>query len=343
MNLNPEQLQTHLKKSLLPVYLITSDEPLLLQESADLIRQTAKLSGFLEHEVYHITAQQNWDEFLNQANNLSLFADKKLIELRFTQKPNAKATSAIMRYLEESTLDQNVLLITLPKLDASQKRSKWFQSIEKIGASIIIWPISSHAHPQWLQARLQAKGLSITQEGLTLLSQYTEGNLLAAQQAIEKLALLYPNKNILDDSHIQGCLNDNAHFDVFNLVDYCLLGQTKRIGTILDHLRHEGIEPTLVLWAISRSVRQLIEINELMSQGKPLEQCFVQLKLWEKQKISFRHFFKKQRSKHLFHWLQLIEQIDQQIKGLSTSNPWEYLFELCLCVASQEYQYAFTT
>lgn len=329
-----EQLNRHLNP-LQPLYLISSDEPLLKQEACDLIRQKAKQQDYNEREVFSVNKQFDWQAFTNSCDNLSLFAEKKLIELRFEQKPNAAAQKALVAYSENQN-DQTTVLISLPKIDASTKNTKWFKALDQAGICVQLWPIDKQQFPQWLRQRLQEKGLQVEPDALALLCDRVEGNLLAARQEVEKLSLLFPANSQLSSEQILTATGESYRYDVFGLVDLCLASKVEQINKVLNSLRQEGVDPILVLWALNREIHTLLQLVEKRREGANLESALNSLRIWDKRKPLFRHYFQHNKRNTLYRQLRLASLIDQQIKGVQAGDPWENLFVLCLNLAGEK-------
>ena len=195
MKLRAEQLSQDLGRGLKPCYLVSGDEPLLAGEAADLIRKSARQQDYLERQLFHADST-DWDAFLNESQSLSLFADRRILEVRIANgKPGDRGSKALVQYCENPAPD-TLLLVISSKLDRSQQRSKWVTALEKIGAHIQIWPVDLRQMPGWLNQRLRSKGITADRDAVTVLAQRVEGNLLAAQQEIEKLALSYSGQAI---------------------------------------------------------------------------------------------------------------------------------------------------
>ena len=322
------QLDTALKKSLKPLYLISGDVPLLLQETRDKIRQAAELSGFLQREVFTIESGFNWEVIHQRLQTRSLFSEKTMIDLRLP-KWEEQASKVLQNYLNTPSNDL-LLIISTPKLTSAQQKTKWFKAIANAGETISIWPISIRELPQWIQQRFRTLGIQADTESIALLAEWTEGNLLATQQAIEKLELLYPNQEITRDI-MSRILHDNARFTVFDLSNAILLGNAKRMTRILSHLRSEGVEPTLILWSLTREIRQLIPLFDQKERGTPINQLLQ--KEWQSRKPLINAILQRQNYRNLLHYLQDAHKIDGMIKGLNTGNYWHALESLALSMA----------
>lgn len=320
MQLRLDQLDKHLKNELAPLYLISGEVPLLMQEACDAVRKTAAQHGFIEREVLQIETGFNWNIFATATNTLSLFSSKQLLELRIGNALGEAGGKALQSYLEHLPSDK-ILLISTGKLDAKIQKTSWFQTINKIGITVPIWPIETQQLPNWITQRLAKAELQAEPAGIQLLAECAEGNLLAGAQEIEKLKLTY-GKGLLSTEAIAKAVSNSSRFDVFNLVDAALLGENKRIVQILNGLKSEGVEAILVLWALARELRTLVNMGLGSTQG-----------VWEKRKPLLRNALKQHSIKNLQQLLQHAHKIDCMIKGLKTGNVWDELQTLSLAIA----------
>jgi DNA polymerase-3 subunit delta len=254
LKLTLESLPAHLSGEPARAYLISGDEVLLVGEAADAVRACARRAGYDEREVHFIERVADWDAVRAASNNLSLFGSRKLIELRLPSgKPGTGGSNAIVELLANASTDYVYLMIT-GKLEREQNNSAWVKAFESTGASLATRPIEVARLPQWLRTRAAALGLEVDPAAVQFIVDRTEGNLLAAQQELEKLRLLASGKSV-DLAQVQASLGDSARFDVFQLGEAALGADVPRALRILGGLRSEGVEPTLVLWSISREIR----------------------------------------------------------------------------------------
>jgi DNA polymerase-3 subunit delta len=332
MQIRPEQLEQHLKRELAPIYFVYGDEPLLVQESCDVIRAQARAAGCTEREVYSVESGFDWQGFLQAGDSLSLFADRKLVELRMpTGKPGDAGAKALAAYAARPAPD-NVLLIMAGKLETAARKSKWHQALENAGVVVPIWPLEIKQLPAWVNRRMQARGLKPTTEAVTLLVERVEGNLLACAQEIEKLALVH-GVGPIDVEQVTNSVANSSRFDAFTLVDAALEGDAVRVTRILDSLRLEGVEPILVLWAITRELRLMADCAQVMQRGQSVDGALAASKVWDKRKPLMRSGL--QRHKPLV-WRRLLQRaagIDQLVKGGRAGNVWDELLQLVLIVA----------
>lgn len=333
MKLRAEQLAKQLTQQFHPVYLVSGDEPLLVQESCDLIRQQARQQGFTERERLQVDKSFDWDSLHIATQSMSLFGDKKLIELHIpTGKPGRQGSQALQELLENIPMDIAVLIVA-GKIEAASQKSKWFKAIDQAGCIIQLWPLNRQQLPHWLNQRLQSKGLRLDKAGMDLLVDQTEGNLLAGSQAIEKLALLFDGSETLSVEAVRQCISDSARFNVFDLVDQCLAGDATRITRVLSTLQAEGIEPILILWALAREVRQLAQMAFAIKQGESTERVLAQFRVWDKRKPIVRQALARGGPQRWQRLLQKAAQIDRIIKGQLPGNSWDELLTLSLAMA----------
>lgn len=338
MKLNPAQLAKYLQGSLAPVYVVSGDEPLLCQEACDAIRAACRQRDFSERQVFNAEANFDWGLLLEAGASLSLFAEKRLLELRLPSgKPGDKGAAALQEYLQRPPED-TVLLVTLPKLDGATQKTKWAKAlIDGEAAQFIqIWPVDVHQLPQWIRQRLSQAGLAASQDAVDLIAARVEGNLLAAAQEIEKLKLL-ADGNQLDAATVQAAVADSARFDVFGLIDAALAGEAAHSLRMLEGLRGEGVEPPVILWALAREIRQLAGIAQQFGQGVPLDKAFAQCRppVWDKRRPLLTRALQRHSGNRWNQLLQDAQLIDAQIKGQAQGDAWNGLARLALLLAGQ--------
>jgi len=332
MKLKPQQLNAHLQKPLAPIYLIGGDEPLQIQECCDAVRAAARAQGFTEREVMSVERGFDWGEIMMAADSMSLFGDRKIIELRMpTGKPGDQGGKVLRAYAENPSPD-NLLMIICGKLDAATLRTKWAQSLEKAGAMIQVWPIEAAQLPSWVQTRLREKGLQASNDAVSILVERVEGNLLAAAQEIEKLLLLHGPGRI-DDEAVADAVSDSARYSIYGLVDIILSGRCDKLLRMLNGLKGEGVEPILVLWALSREIRSLATMSREIRRGTGVEAVMSSQRVWERRKPIVREALKRHGLGHWYGFLQHSAKIDRTIKGVEAGKPWDELLQLGLSMA----------
>jgi DNA polymerase-3 subunit delta len=260
MQLRPNELGAQLAKTLLPAYVIHGDEPLLAMEAADAVRAAARRAGFSERQVLEPGRSFDWSEFTHAAASLSLFAEKKLIELRLpTGKPGTQGASALASYCEQPGSDQ-LLLVTLPRLDRTGQGSAWFNGLARLGAVVDIWPLDRARLPAWISERLARQKQRAPREVLEHLAERVEGNLLAAHQELQKLALLAPEGELTMEA-VQEAVASVARYDPYDAAEALVSGELARYVRVIEGLRGEGEAPPFVLFALSSALFALHEGN----------------------------------------------------------------------------------
>ncbi len=333
MKLSPAQLGKHLQGPLAPVYVVSGDEHLLCQEACDAIRTACRQQDFSERQVLNVETGFDWGQLVEAGASLSLFAEKRLLELRIPNgKPGDKGAAALIDYLTRPAED-TVLLISLPKLDGNTQKTKWAKALidGKQVQFLQIWPVDATQLPQWIRQRLSQAGLAADQEAVELITARVEGNLLAAVQEIEKLKLLAEAGQITAAT-VQAAVADSARYDVFGLIDAALQGQPEHVLRVLDGLRGEGVEPLFIMTMLAREVRQLANIALLYSQGVPLDRAFSQARppVWDKRRPLVSKVLQRHDASGWQRLLMSAQLIDEQIKGQAEGDPWVGLSDLCL-------------
>lgn len=326
--ISPRQLTQNLQRGLAPIYVVTGDEPLLVQECCDSIRAAASQQGYSERELLHGERNFDWEQLTAAAGNLSLFANKKIIELRLPGgKPGDKGSRALQKFVSMGNRE-NLLLLVLPRLERAQLNSKWATALERAGVLIQVWPVDAAEMPRWIQQRLQSAGLDSEPEAIQILAERVEGNLLAARQEIEKLKLWSDGAPISAETMRQTVFNA-ARYDVFDLIDKALAGNATAAVRALQGLRSEGIEAPVVLWALAREIRKLLEIQPQLAGG----QSIARLVPVQKRQPLLQAACGRLQRRQLESLLLRARRVDSAIKGDKTSDPWAGLLELTLNLA----------
>ena len=330
MRLYPEKLADHLQQKLLPVYLVSGDEPLLLQECCDQIRQKARAENCNEREIIEGGVSNfNWQDILHSASNMSLFADRKLIELRLPSgKPGAEGSKALCEYLDIASGD-DVLLIVSGKIDKQSTNSKWYKALDKAGVTVQVWPVDAKNLPRWLQQRVRNAGMSIDDDALRLLCERMEGNLLAAVQEVEKLKLLAADSKITMQT-VTEAVSDNARYNLFDMADNALKGNTSVSLRMLYGLRAEGTEPPVVLWALVREIRTLYEAQLDCDSGQSAQQALSSRRVWQNRMPLMQAALTRHNTHSLSLLLEQAARADGSIKGFADGKPWDNLSRLVI-------------
>jgi DNA polymerase-3 subunit delta len=318
LKLTFDSLRTHLDGEPARAYLVSGDEGLLVGEAADAIRARVKRAGFDEREVHFIERVADWDDVRSSSNNLSLFGSRKLIELRLPSgKPGVGGSNAIVDLLKNVSPD-NVYLMITGKLERESQSAAWVKAFEAAGAWLPVWPIEVAKLPQWLRARAATLELALDDDAVRFIVERTEGNLLAAQQELEKLRLLAPvgskDKSKIDLSTAQAGVGDSARFDVFQLGEAALAADVPRALRILAGLRSEGVEATLALWSLSREIHNVWGATQ--NDG-------YNARSWQKPSAALENA--KRRAARL-PWARLAvrtARADRMIKGQQRGDAWD--------------------
>ena len=337
MQLRPEALDGHLAKGLAPLYVITSDEHLLALEAADKIRSRARAQGYSERDVLTVERSFKWGELLAANQAMSLFGDKKLIELRIPGgKPGKDGSAALQSYAKDLNPD-NLTLITLPKLDWQTAKASWVAALQQAAVYVEIPNVERAQLPGWIGTRLAAQNQSADRQSLDFIADRVEGNLLAAHQEIQKLALLYEPGKLTVEQVMDAVLNV-ARYDVFKLSEAMLAGDPARLVRMLEGLKGEGEALPLVLWAVSEEIRTLLKLKAGMAQGRPLGALLKEYRIWGPRERMMEPALRRISLPVLEAALQQAAQVDKMIKGLRAKqfagDAWDAMLQLALKVAS---------
>jgi DNA polymerase-3 subunit delta len=339
MQIRAEQLASHLQKELRPLYVVWGDEALLAQEAGDTIRAAARASGCSEREVHTVAgAHFDWSGLIGASQAMSLFSDRRLIEIRIPSgKPGKDGSEALQRYCE-LLADDVVTLIQLPRLDRTQQSSAWFTALDRAGVTIRVDPVERQALPQWIARRLAAQGQRVQggeggQRTLAFFSDRVEGNLLAAHQEIQKLGLLYPAGELTFEQ-VEAAVLNVARYDVFKLGEAVLAGQTARALRMLDGLQAEGEAAVLVHWTLAEDIRALARVKEAIDAGKPLPMALREARVWGVKERLFERVVPLLTDGAIGHLLDAAQRCDGLVKGLKHPDwppePWDGLRRLVL-------------
>jgi DNA polymerase-3 subunit delta len=327
MKITTEDLPQHLSRGLGPLYVIHGEALLLAIEAADMIRAAAREGGYSERETLIAEQGFKWAELRNSAQSMSLFGDRKVIDLRIPSgKPGVEGGQALQEHCE--TLGPDTLtLISLPRLDGATMKSKWFTTLEQHGIAIAAEEVSLAALPAWIAARLKRQGQSADADTLAFLAQRVEGNLLAAFQEIQKLALLFP-AGALSFDQVKDSVMDVARYDVFKLSEAMLAGDSERYVRILDGLRAEGTATVLILWAIAEDIRTLARISRAMQRGGNLSGALRDARVWGVRQKLVERAVRRFTPAFAERALKQAAQIDKLVKGLRQGDVWDELLQL---------------
>ncbi len=327
MRIRPDQLSGALKRGLAHVYLVSGDEPLTVGECADAIRAAARIAGYADRTVFFIERGFAWEELRHSTQALSLFADRRLFELRM---PGGKPDKGAQLLLEIATAPPpDVLtLIVTDKLDRKAGDAPWVRAVEKHGAWIPVWPVSAESLPGWLERRAAALGLTLEASAARLIIDRVEGNLLAAKQELEILALIAEGGTI-GESLVKRTVGDSARYDVFQLAEAAAAGDAARALKVLTGLRGEGAEPTLILWALVRELRGLWQARERDRMGSYGGGGAG----WNQAAKPSPRALGRLGKMPLAALLAEAARVDRTIKGITPGDPWSSIVSLTMGMA----------
>ncbi len=330
MQIHADQLTRQLERGLTPLYLVSGDEPLQVEECGDAIRRRAEAGGCSERSVFTVESGFDWDGLRTASQSLSLFAERRLIELRLPTGRPGEAGAALLTELAEHASADIVLLVITGKLDKTQRDSRWVQAIETAGTHVVIRPFEVQKLPAWLNQRFAARGLQPEAGVADLLAWHLEGNMLAAAQEVDKLAMLCLNGRVrLVD--VEESLADSARFSIYQLVDAALAGEVAAARRILASLRTEGTEPILMLWALARELRTLAQMGQELARGKP--ESAVLARAWAQRRTLVGKALRRHRAPVWLDFVRRSAQLDRILKGREAGDVWLELERLLLAVA----------
>jgi len=322
------------------IILLNGNEPLFLEEALDQVREQLKLQGFTERLKFQIETGFDWSQLTGVGMEMSLFSERRIIELRVPKSLGAPGTRAITEYCDNPSPD-DILLVIMPLLDKRQRQAKWAKKVSESGWIVDSADITHQQFPAWLKHRLQSRSLRVENGVVDILTQQLEGNILAAAQEIDKLKVL-ASDGAVTISLVKDSLADQARFDVYALTDVCLLGNFERARRIKQRLQSEGVEPVIVVWALVRELRTLLTISfALQSNSSPQakSQAFKQHRVWSKREPIVNAGLQRHSSSALAELLERAAFLDQTVKGqrvLEVGSAWYQIEQLCAAICGVE-------
>lgn len=329
MQVRPDQLPSVLKKKIDAVYFISGDEPLQKMEAADLVRDVCKQQDYLEREIIDVDANFDWQVLRDEASNMSLFSSRRILDLRLPSAKPGKEGGKALKEFAENPPDDTVLLITAGKLDKSAKNTAWYKSLDAAGVVVQCWPVSPENLSRWVKNRFHLKGLQPDKQAVDFVCQHVEGNLLAADQEIDKLLLIL-GPGAVSYEAIKESITQNSRFNIFELVDCALKGDKNRVVKIINGIKAEGIEPIIVIWALTKEVRLMCHaVNDRSNAEHMLRRSGV----WQNRIVLFKSCMSRHTKQSLYKILQSCESIDRITKGVKKGNVWDALLISCCQLA----------
>jgi DNA polymerase-3 subunit delta len=332
VKIQANQLSTYLRKNLAPCYLVTGDEPLLVTEALDTIRKAARERGFTARESHMATQSFDWSALVASSANLSLFAERRIIELRIpTGKPGRDGGKAIVDLVGQLG-PELMLIVVAPKLDANAQKTRWVKTLGSRGVWLPIYPVGVRELPGWIAARMRAEGLQPDRSAAQLIAERVEGNLLAARQEIEKLRLLLGEGTVTAED-VAGAVADSSRYDVFKLVEAALTGDARRALRILGGLRAEGMEPLIVFWALGRELSLLASLSEAVRRREDLGALMRKHRIWDSRQAQLRSCLGRIPDGQFHRMLKVARRGDAASKGQLRADPWQLATNLVLALS----------
>jgi DNA polymerase-3 subunit delta len=328
MPLRADQLAGSLRRGLAPVYLVGGEEPLLLQECCDQIRAAAKNKGFIERELLQVERGFDWSE-LRQAAAPSLFATQKIIDLRIRSGKPGREGGKVLNQWADAPDPNMVLLVSCEKWDASSRKSKWASSLERAGQRVDIWPIKAQELPRWLEQRMQQHGMQPEPEVVRILADRLEGNLLAARQEIDRLALL-KGAGVVTAEDVLEVVANSSRFDAFALAEHMLTGNLRDALRVAAGLKRMDTPLPMLLGALLRELKTTEAFRLAMRGGEQENAVFRRLNVWHNRQNTIRMAARRLPTRKLYDAFTLLALIDRQSKGRAAGDPWQSVDTLLL-------------
>lgn len=331
MNVYPDNLAQALSRKLVPVYMISGDEPLQIMEAADQIRTACRGAGFTNSERYQVDNARSfdWQSLAMSGNTMSLFGDRKIINLHIpTGKPGTEGAAALKRWCE-SPPEDTILIITAGKPEGRFQSSAWFKAIDKAGITMQVWPLSVQKTRQWICERLIANKVVAEDAAIDLLLGKVEGNLLAARQEIEKLAILYSGENV-GPHEVLASVTDSSRYTVIDLMDAALSSDTPRAIKVLDGLKGSGVTPVLICWNLASEVRKIHAALSRIDSGEHASQAMMKSGIWKNRQALIG---KVMRERSRAFWLRALSDcsyLDRLSKGMADGDLWTEIAALVI-------------
>lgn len=332
MRLNISQFPAHLQQGVQSLYLVSGDEPLQMMEACDQLRQVARSAGYTERKIYHVQTGFDWNEVLLSGNSMSLFAEKKVIELRMPTGKAGTRGSKLLGQIAQNPPPDTLFMVITGKLDAGIRKSVWYRHFESNGVHLQIWPVPVQQLPRWISRRMRQCGLHASSEAVDLLSDRIEGNLLAADQEIRKLGM-WMDKGNIDVEDVMVSVADSSRHNVFEFIDAALVRQVGKLSRMLGHVRAEGAEPLLVLWALAREFRLLKGVAFALEEQRNPDQIMDHFRVWKTRRTMVGNAARRQQPSYWQNCLNRCAKIDRMVKGLSDGSPWDELLQLGIRIA----------
>jgi DNA polymerase-3 subunit delta len=335
MKISLDQLAPSLEKSLAPLYLVAGPEPLLIKESLDLIIAEAKKQGFLERTVLHVGKNFDWGSLESASMDQSLFSSRKVLDLRMpTAKPGTPGSKALVKWTENPDPDV-LLIVSCESWEPATRKAKWAGELTRAGTLVEIWPVKTHEMPAWVERRMQRAGLEPDKEAVQLLAELLEGNLLAAQQEIDKLALLNPDKKV-DANMVRQSVSDSSRFGPFKLGEYMLSGQAEECLKVASSLSRTGVAIQVIIGSLYYQMNQLNSAFIGVSLGEDESRVFSRLRIFNMAQPLYRSAIRRLSEKQIGDAFLALALIERQGKGRAAGDPWQTLDQMIVALCANK-------
>lgn len=334
MKTTPAQLPQLLKKGLAPVYLVSGDEPLLVQESCDLVRKAARDAGFHDRLTFHADHQLDWNAVADEFSAMSLFAEKRRIEIHLPTGKLGDGRAVLEQVLPDPPEDIILLLIST-RLDAAETRRKWYKELQGKGVHVPVWPVDADKFQGWLQQRAANQGLNLTRGALAIMAERLEGNLLAASQELDRLSLL-ANGTTIDEETVEQAVQDSSRFNGFELVTELISGRAPHASKMITVLQQEGENPLGLLTVLGRDLNLLLEMKSPANQADNPAAFLKKRGVFQPQRArALEQAARRLNRRQLHEAIALCSQIDRAAKGFDALPPWHYLRDMAALLAAR--------
>ena len=339
MQIQPNELEGQLRRSLGSLYLIAGDEPLQLLEASSEVRAAARAAGCTERLVFDVDRSFNWDALLMEADSMSLFAERRLIELRLPSVRPGKVGGAALEKLA-SRESEDVCLVTMPAVDGQARRTAWFKALQQNGTYVDVRVVEPNHLPEWIQRRFTARGVQADRAACELMAERTEGNMVAAAQAVELLYLLRDGANdrtdVISPEDVVAASGDSARYDSFTLVNAVLGGDTARAVRIVRGLRAEGAPLPQLVGSLAWMLRAVVTVATRVGQGDSMSSVLSegQLAVWRQRRALMQQAVNRHDAMRWREFLSGAFAIDRASKGMAADDPWQLAEGLCVAMAA---------
>ncbi len=335
MKVYPDKLPQSLKRGIAPIYLLYGDEPLAQKECSDQLRQALNAGGYQEREVIFALEDADWAQVRHAVESMSLFAEQRVVDIRLPTGKPGRTGSALLADLAKSLPPDVVICVTAGRLERAQLNSAWFKAIDRAGVVIPVAPLPLQQLPGWINTRMKAAGLRPEPAAVALIAARVEGNMLAADQEIERLSLLFPGQEI-QETDVMSAVGNSARYAIGDCVEAALAGVPSRAVTVLEGLQAEGEAPMLVLWSLTQEIRAGARVAQSVAAGMSQSAAFKAAGVWRNREAALSRALKRHSEHSWIGLLALTVQADRVLKGHSDGDIWQTLSSLTTWLAGVE-------